>query len=434
MRAGAQLGHALGGPFRALFGMGGRAWGWLLLYTLLSAALLGGLTAFVVAHGRELRSAALRAVVPEDWTSGLGFVLDNLLSAAQSDVLINGLTGLSLALVSLVFFRVKERLSMAVEAAHGLGDPPHAEVPFWEQALEELKLLVLYLTLYSGVFWLGHSQDGVRRTVASVLSFGVLFATWAVDFIAPLLQRHGARYSQVIKVLARNPLAALAFGALFSLPVVAVGHLGKSLAAVSPAGTIVMVFGATVCLMGFAAVGGTWLGGQLLEQTRAIPRAGLVTRTLGWVVLLGGFAASSYVLGHLGAAALHKSQILRCQYDIEWNTLRLEPPALGELLRGDVGVGVSVEMRITNPTAVDVEIEKNRLMLMHDEQPVATTQIAPTAVPAGATVRRRIGFQAKLHPGAILQGEALFRDRWRLVLYLEILDGYEFPIFLRTPG
>ncbi|MEZ4470729.1 MAG: hypothetical protein R3F60_08015 [bacterium] len=64
------------------------------------------------------------------------------------------------------------------------GQVAHAP-PLWEQALEELKLVVFYAALYLSVLRLGHEAPPALALLALGLSNLVLFTTVAIDFASP---------------------------------------------------------------------------------------------------------------------------------------------------------------------------------------------------------------------------------------------------------
>ena len=202
-----------------------RAVAYLLQYIACAGAILGGTAWFLVAHQDDLRQVLLRYLLPESWVAAGGVLVDWFLATQTRAVVVNATVGGTLVLISVLLFPLKERVSAAYERGADLTDDAPSEFPLWFQAAEELKLVLLYVAAQMLILWIGYHPHPLRKQAATLLSFAYLFATFSVDFISPLLQRHRLSYSQILKVLLRHPVVLLSFGALFSLPGVLVGHL-----------------------------------------------------------------------------------------------------------------------------------------------------------------------------------------------------------------
>jgi len=282
------------------------------------------------------------------------------------------------------------------------------------------------------LFWVGYHPHPIRKTVASVLSYAFVVFTYAVDFGAPAMQRHRVRYSQVIKAVFKRPIASFGFGAVFALGPILVGQLAARNPQWSMATTVGLVFAVNVVCIVWAAAGGTWLGCRLLPVAEASPRSRPLTRVAAWLLLLGTFAINAYAFASLGMAVHHKSQVLKCKYSVDWSSFGLDKPSLGGLLSRSVDVGVHFDLEVTNPTSVDVRLERNRLEITHGDTTVAEARLDPMEVKAGQTAVQRMATKVSLDPAALLKGTQLLSDSWNLTVYLEVAWGIEFPIYLRA--
>jgi hypothetical protein len=446
---GGQLAAALVGAPVALLRLRAGAWAWLLLYILLAGGLLGGAAALLLCHQEQARAAILGYVLPESWLVAADWLIQRFLATQTRAVLVNALVSGTLVLTSVLLFPLKERVSAAFERGSkltGAGreaqrsaasrrlsktDAEPRELPLLVQGWQELTLLLLVLALQLGIIWLGYPPDPTRKLAATALSYLVLFFIFAVDFISPLLQRHGLRYSQILKTLLRHPFAALPFGAFFSAPAVAVGLVVARSPELSFSTAVVALFAANLISIVWGCVGGTWVGAALLGPARGVRRSSLLTRGLVWLLLLATLGAEGYVFGAVARSFHHKSQLLKCRYTVVPGTLSFSRPRLLSLLRGQVKVQVAFDLQIENPTPFDVAIEDNRLVVKHGETPVAESRLAPLAVPAQDKRVQRLKLSIEARPSVLLKGRKLLQDAWDVTLYLRVAEGLELPIYLK---
>lgn len=405
---------------------------WLAVYAGLACAVLGSVAAGVIRHREDLRGLLLGYLLPADWHGAAAVVIDNFLAAQTRDVLINAVLGGTLLLISVLLFPVRERLSATYEREAGLAPDDGREFPLWFQALEEGKLVVLYLTAQMTIFWVGYGPDPGRRALATALSYLYLFASYGIDFIAPVLQRRRLRYSQVIRALGARPVLLLGFGAVFAVLPVAVGRALAARPEVPLEQAIAALFAAHLVTLVWAVLAGTRTGAALLPAARATPPVGGPVRALSWTALLAAFGANAYAFGAMGLAVHHKSQILKCEWSVDWRTFELERPALGGLLFGVVDLGLRFAVEVRNPTPFDVVIEDNRLEIRHDGRLVAQSSLSPMAVPAGAHRRQAVDTRLRLRAATLLEGRELLEDRWSVTLFVEVAPGMELPVYLRA--
>ncbi|MFO0744558.1 MAG: hypothetical protein U1F43_02655 [Myxococcota bacterium] len=432
MNVGRQLLHGLVLAPLAPRKMRARSWGRAALYALLATLFLGAIAAVFATEETSLRRVLESFFFPEGVHKVVDFFIEYVVRSQTKQVVANGLVTITMLLVSLFLFWAKERLSQAYEEDAGLGS--HAdwnELSAPRELFEEVKLFVLNLALLVLTFWIGHGAEPWRKSVATVFSYLTLFFTWAVDFGSPYLQRRGLRYWQIIVAIFKRPILSFGFGAVVSLPLALVANLvGAS--DWSALATIAILFGSNVVVIVWASVAGTWMGAKLYDAAHPVRSAPLWLSTIGWVGVLTIVGVGAFVGANVAEMLRDKSQILKCEYAIDWKTLEVGTPSVANLIRAELAVGVSVEMGITNPNDLDVTIEKNRLVASDGGVVVAESHLSPVSVPAGRTVRQRVALDVVVKGKSLLQGASVNPLAWDLTLYVEVAPGYEFPIYLRA--
>lgn len=419
----------------SLFRMPARTWAVFLVYLVLCAIELGVVGALIVAFQEDARAGVIRFLFPTSWETAVGMLVDRTLASQQRAVLINAVVAGGLMIVTTTLFPIKEALSASFETRARLTDRPTCEHPLWEQAWEEIQLFVLFLAVQGSIFWIGYHPGTGRDIAALVLSYLFLFFSFAIDFISPIFQRHQGYYSQILKLLARRPFTSLGFGALMTSPVLIASWLWAHHPEWELEVAIGVLFGANVVSIAWAAVAGTWLGARLLPELEATETAGIGARVIGIVLTIAVLFYNGYAFGTVGRSLYHKSQILKCHYRVDLDSFELAKPSLiGSVISRKIDVGVSFDVDIENPTAIDVAIEDNRIVADHGGDEVATGRLSPVAIPAGKTIRHHASLRASISPLEIAKGRALLSgDGWQVILYLEIAEGYEFPVYLVTP-
>ena len=430
----AQLWHALvAGPL-TLLRLRGRSLGLLLVYLVLCAGVLSVGGWLVLRHRADALDALAAYLFPESWRVVAEQLIERFLRSQVRAVLVNAAVSASLDLLALLLFRIKERLSIAVELQLRLTDEPRAEFSLPFQVWEELVLVLALVAAQMSVFWIGYPPDPTRRAWATVLSYLVLFVSYAMNFISPLLQRHRLRYGTIAKVLLRRPFAALAFGALFSLPPILVGKWVAQRTDWSLPRTLQVLGAVNVASIAWAAVAGTWLGSRLLPLALHTPRASVPARLLGWAALAALLAVNVYAFSSVAMSLHHKSQLLKCHYTLVPSSLHVDLPKWSELSWKEVKLNVRADVDIENPTAFDVDIERNRLVFRHEGVEVVQTELSPFAVPSGGRKVTHVELPVVLRPEVFKHWRQLIElSRWELTLYLQVTPQLEWPIHILTP-
>jgi hypothetical protein len=427
----AQIGAVLAAPF-TLLRLRGRAIVLLAVYLLLAAGLLGIVAVAFVRHRGDLLHLAALYVLPEEWEPIGRILVERYLSSQLRPVLVNGTVGLSLVLVAALLFPLKERVSAAIEREARLVDEPPREFPLWFQAFEEIVLFLAFAASQMTIFWIGYAADPTRKRIALVLSYAVLFASFSISFISPLLQRHRLKYSTMWKVLARHPIVSLGFGALFTLPTVWAAKLGTRYTAWSFTKIVGVTFGVNIACIGAAVVAGTFVAARLLPAAQATRPPSGGTRVLGWLTLSAALGINLWAFSAVALSLHHKSQLLKCKWTVVPGTLHITPPDIVKLARGQgSSMSLEAEVEVANPTRFDVEIEDNRVEAAHGGVVVATTALPKMRVPAGGRAVERVVIPLELRRELLERWRSLLEwRRWSVTMHLRVADRFELPIYL----
>jgi uncharacterized protein involved in cysteine biosynthesis len=432
----AQLAHAVWHGPLAIRRLRARGLAWLVVYVALAALILGFVAHQVRVHEGDVVELLVGYVFPADWGFAGRALVKRLIAAQERALLVNAAIATSLVIIQVLLFPVKEFLSSAFEREARLVDLPIDEFPLWFQAWEELKLFLYYLAAQGCIFWLGYTTDPARKQLALGLSYLYLFASFGIDFISPVLQRHKQRYSTMLKTLALHPVLVVGFGAVFSLPTILVGRWVAAHGTMSFGRQLGWLFAANIAGIAWAAIAGTHVGAKLVADARQTRRPAPATRALAWLALLSVLGWNAWRFGAVGLALHHKSQILKCHYALDWTSIGVDRPSVFGLasgLRHDaIDVGVHFDVTIDNPTTYDVVIEKNHLDVTNQGKRVATASLSPLAVPAGGSARAHVSLPLRVAPSAIAQGRALLDgDAWAVTWWLEVAGGFDFPVYLK---
>ncbi len=408
---------------------------WFVVYLVACAVVLGIVASLVASHKGDLLDAAMEYLLPEEWHFASKLLVDNFFASQEQAVITNAAIVASLLVVQITLFPLKEHVSLVVEQDNALTDDPIAEHPLWFQAWEEVKLFVAMLAAQGTIFWIGYSQHDGRRLLATILSFAVLFASVAIDFLSPVLQRHKLRYSVILKSLLAHPFLVFGFGALFSLPPIIAGHVAANHPAWSFTTQISVVFGAQILGIALAAIGGTVAGAPLVADAKQRKPSHTVVRVIAWAVLLGLVAWNTQRFVAVGTSLHHKTQVLKCRYSVDWKSFHGDVPGKAELLaaakKGEITIAGGFTVTITNPTSIDVDIEDNRLELRNKDALVAKTSLPKVHVPAGGSATAKVTFPLTISIGQAFRiRELITTQGWSLTLYLRVDKDFEFPIYI----
>ncbi len=408
---------------------------WLAVYLVAAAVVLGVVAWAIIANHEQVLDLLLRYVMPEDWKFASKLLIQQFFAQQQQAVITNAAIVASLMVVQLTLFPVKEMVSLALEQDAKLVGEPVAEHPLLFQMWEEIKLFLFLLVMQGTIFWIGYSSDPGRAVLATTLSYTVLFASVAADFLSPVLQRHELRYSSILKSMLSHPVLTFGFGAVFALPAIIAARISVDHPTWSFTTQLCVSFGAQVVGIALAAIGGTVAGAPLIADARTRKRSHPATRVLTWVVLLGLLGWNGYRFVAVGRSLHHKSQILKCEYTVDWGSFRATTPSALEiasaLRKNSITIGIGFDVTIHNPTPTLVEIEDNTFEVRQATQLVAETRLPPLRVAPGATEKVAIELPLTIKPSQVLRiRELITTEGWSMTLFVRVADNFTFPIYV----
>ncbi len=412
-----------------------RSAAWLALYLAAAAVILGIVAYLVISNKERMLDAVMSYVLPADWKLAAKFLVKKVFAAQEQAVITNAALSMSLMIVTITLFPLKEKVSATLEEDAKLLAEPFDEHPLWFEAWEEAKLFLGMLVAQGTIFWIGYSDDPVRRNIALVASYAVLFAGVGLDFLSPILQRHRQRYSVMMKSFAANWILLFLFGAIFALPAIITSRVLAAHSDWSAGTQLCFAFGAQVIGISFAAIGGTVAGAPILAEAQKRTRSSLPVRIAMWALFLSLAAWNAHRFYVVGRSINHKTQILKCSYDVDWSSFSADVPSAYELalaISSDtITVGLHFDVAITNPTAVDVEIEDNRLEVRQHDQLVAQTQLPRLHVRPGTTEKVTVQLPLSIKPSQALRiRELITTKHWAMTLWLHVDEDWDFPIYL----
>jgi hypothetical protein len=427
----AQIGALVAAPFR-LLQLRGRPLVLLVLYVALATSLLGVVAVELMRHKGDLLHYAALYVLPAEWEPVARVLVERFLASQHRPVIINAIVGASLVLVAMLLFPLKERVSAAIERRYQLADEPPREFPLWFQAVEETALFLAFAAAQMTIFWIGYAPDPTRKRLAVGLSYFVLFGSFAINFLAPLLQRHRLRYATIGKALAKHPLITFGFGALFTLPTVWATKLGTLYTSWRFEKIVAVTFAVNIACIGAAVVAGTFVAARLLPAARETRPPSAGTRVFGWSLLVVALSANLWAFSAVALSLHHKSQLLKCKWTLVPGTLHVTPPDIRKLWRGEgASMGLQADVEVENPTPFDVEVEENRVEAAHGGVLVATTALPRLRVPAGGRAVQHLDVPLEIKRELLERWRSLVEwRRWSVTLHLRVADKFELPIYL----
>lgn len=410
-----------------------------LIAYLVTAFVVFGCVALVLVHNEQaLFQAVLDYLFPQNWHWSIEKLVDHFFENQAKIVLSSMILSGSLVAASILLFPLKEYVSAAFERDAGYQNGPAEEFSLLHQGLEEAKLLLLYVTMQMVIVWIGYYPYGFTQLLSAILSIAFLFFTFGLDLIAPTLQRHKLSYALILKVLCRNPLLTFSFGMLYTLPVLALGQLvlaNKTLSLIEMASILFMV---NIVFLTLAIPAGTRIASQLMAEARGTQVPGVPAQTGFYAVLGITFAVFAFLHSQFMLSLHHKSQILKCEYDIDWHSFDIGLPSLSSLLSAKPKTVLSFDLEIKNPTEYDVQIEASQLRIEKDQQSIAVIQLNEIAVASGETIRKKVAFDTLIDIDAFkdFKGSDIqqWLRNWKITLHYEIDPGIPMEVnVLKTP-
>jgi hypothetical protein len=122
-----------------------------LVYLAACAGVLWLVGSLVVRHQGDAVELTAGYLLPESWRLAAGEIFRRFFETQRRDVLVNAIVAGSMLLVQLALFWLKEIVSSVFERESRLTTSPPRELPLWQQALEELELLLLFLAVQTSL-------------------------------------------------------------------------------------------------------------------------------------------------------------------------------------------------------------------------------------------------------------------------------------------
>lgn len=423
-----QLREALVSPF-AIFR--GRAPFYVALIAYLSLGLLifGVFGYWLVDNQHVIKQAVMSYLLPQSWhylsDKLLGFFFESQTKVVLASMVING----SLVIASIILFPLKEYCSARFEEDGAYNNGPPKEFPLWLQALEESKLLLLYLTAQSVIFAIGYYPYEWCNWLSSGLSIVFLCFSFGLDLIAPTLQRHRIRYTSIIQLLSRKLLVTMLFGGLFALPLLLLGNWILMETSLPLAQVASILFLVNMFALAIAIPAGTHIASALLAEAKKQSPLTASAKRLALGVLLLALAISGGFHARVALSMHHKSQFLKCEYDLDWSSVYLDMPSLGALFKGEKEAVLRFNLTIHNPTPFDLSVENSVLSFWQKDNLISRTHISAFSVASGQTVEQPMQLKVQLN-GQLLTGFSQITEGWRAQLEFELLPGIPFIIEL----
>ncbi len=404
-----------------------KALSWGVIYSLATIVIFGLFVWFLFNYQDPIKAALLDYLFPKSWQS-LSEQLANFLFESQTKIVLgNMILSGSLVLASITLFPVKEKYSSEFEKTLKHNNGQTSEFPLYMQALEEVKLFLLYLTAQSVILWIGYYPFVWTTIISNTLSFVFLFATFGLDFIAPTLQRHRVTYSLMIKFLLQHPLIALSFGTLFSLPLVLISPYIFSIPDLSFIEITGFLLFLNIIFLVLAVPAGTFIASKLLPEVRQTEPAKRRNVRASYVMMTVLLLSTLFLHSQLVVSLHHKSQLLKAEYDLDWSSISFDLPSFSELSSGKALSNFSMDIVINNPTQFDIIIEPSELYIEQKENLIAKLNINGFALASGESKRITLNMDSDSDLSKLSGFGELTKD-WNIDMYIDIWPGIPFML------
>jgi uncharacterized protein involved in cysteine biosynthesis len=416
---------------------------WLAIYLVAGLAVFSIVTHFLLENQDHIKKLLLNYFFPESWHT-ISEILANVLFESQAKTVIgNMIIGASLVVASIFLFPIKEKCSEVFEINTQLLEDKPEELTLIQQAWEETKLLLIYLTAQVVILFIGYYPYAGTKFLSVALSYLFLFFTFGLDFIAPTLQRHRMTYNAIIKSLSKRFFTTSSFGLIFSLPVVILGHWVLSQDNYTLIEASSLLFFVNILLFTLAIPVGTYIASQVFPLVKQTSLTNPVIGKAAWSILIATLIVGLFLHGQLIKSIHNKSQLLKANYSPDWSTIDFKGPSFSEIMSGKLLGGFSMDMQITNPTQFDILVEDTYVMIKKSDYHVARVEMTGFDVLAQQEKTIKLEFESmanlpsfndiknlslndlknlsldKINPEELMEG-------WRVDLYIRIWPGIPF--------
>ena len=405
---------------------------WLGIYSITVLVVFSLFIWLMLSNQESIKNALLDYLFPHSWHE-ISERLANFLFESQTKTVVSNLilSG-SLVMASILLFPIKEKYSAEFEKDAGYKNGKVEEFPLVDQAWEETKLFLLYLTVQSLILWIGYYPYQWTTWTSIILSYLFLFFTFGLDFISPTLQRHRTKYSLILKVLFKKPVIPLLFGLLFSLPIILLSRLVFSYESLSLIEMASILFLTNIIFLTLAVPAGTHLASSLFTQVRQTLPAKQKSLIWGYSIMCLVLTGSLFLHGRLIISLHHKSQLLKAEYNIDWSSIEYHLPSFSQLTKGQALSNLSFDVVINNPTEFDIVIENSQIIVEQKEAVIATIDLNGFELPAGESRSVKIKVDSNSDLSRMSNFKNILED-WRVDLHLQIWPGIPFVINIVEP-
>ncbi|WP_196137197.1 hypothetical protein [Aliikangiella sp. G2MR2-5] len=400
---------------------------WLFVYLLAGLAIFSLFTWQLLENEQNLKNLLLDYFFPTSWHEISEQLAMFLYDSQAKTVVANAIMSGSLVLASMFLFPIKEQYSAVFERESGLSDGSEREFPLMIQAWEEVKLFLFYLTAQSIILWIGYYPYSWASWLSIILSYLFLFYTFGIDFISPTLQRHRVGYTLMLKALFKRPWVTLGFGVLFSLPIIGIAQFAMRFEELTLVELTGILFIANIFFLTLAVPAGTRIACSLMGEVKNTRPPRQKNKVIAYSCMLITLTFMLFLHGGLVTSLHHKSQLLKAQYDVDWDSFDFDLPNFSQLLNGKALSKMSFNVEIKNPTEFDIVIENSEIWVEKKEKVIAQIDLAGFEIPAGQTRQVKIKLDSNSDLGKITNFREIL-EHWRVDLHLELWPGIPFIV------
>jgi hypothetical protein len=398
---------------------------YMLIYFSLGLVIFGSLTWLMLSNQEQIKSALLNYIFPQSWHEISEKLAHYLFESQAKTVIANMIISGSMVIASIFLFPFKELFSAQFEKDGDYNNGEVKEFPLGLQALEEVKLFLFYLTAQLTILWIGYYPYAWTHWLSIGLSYLFLFFTFGVDFISPTFQRHRQRYSLILKFLFKKYLSVILFGFLYSLPIILLSHFIFSFEQLTLIEIASILFLVNLFLLTLAIPAGTHIASRLMPQLRLAKAPQKRSVQLSYSLMAAILICALILHTKLIKSMHHKSQLLKAEYSIDWDSIDYQLPSFSEFFNGKALTNLSFDLAIKNPTQFDIDVEPSQIVILKDQLLIATIDLNGFRVESGKTHAVTMTFDSNSDLSKITNFRTLL-ENWRVDMQLDLMPGIPF--------
>lgn len=412
-----------------LFQQDKRSWLALATYLAVGLATFALFGYLLLQNQASIKQLLLDYLFPQSWQSVSEQLLAFFFESQSKQVLGNLILSGSLVVASIFLFPFKEIYSASFEKTKNYPNGLSHEFPLWMQAIEETRLFLFYLTAQSTILWIGYYPYEWANITSITLSYLFLFYTFGLDIISPTFQRHRIKYSKINKLLSKNALATLLFGLIYSLPALLLSQWILTLESLNLLEVCIILFSINLLFIAISIPAGTEIASDLMRENATTKPVSQTSKQIGYTLACLLLIAGLTLHTRLIQSMHHKTQVLKANYSVNWDSFQFDYRSIGDLLTGDSYGNFSFELTIENPTEFDLVFEDSQLYINKNDLPISQVAIAGFSVPAQSEKAVAMKFDAKSNFSQLTLGNiSEILDHWTIEMHIELFPGIPFII------